>query len=83
MSEACLPILFADDTNIFITGKNIDVMCQQLKDDLEKIQEWLCCNKLSLSVLKTLYMILSPRSKIISDVDIKICNVNISRVNVT
>ena len=83
VSEACLPILFADDTNVFITGRNIDVMCQQLNDDLEKIQEWLCCNKLSLNVLKTHYMIFSPRSKIISDVDIKICNVNISRVYVT
>ena len=71
VSEACLPILFADDTNIFITGKNIDVMCQQLNDDLEKIQEWLCCNKLSFNVLKTHYMIFSPRNKIISDVDIK------------
>ena len=83
VSEACLLILFADDTNIFITSKNIDLMCQQLNDDLEKIQEWLCCNKLSLNVVKTHYMIFSPRNKIISDVDIKICNVNINRVYVT
>ena len=83
VSEACLPILFADDTNILITGINIDVMCQQLNDDLEKIQEWLCCNKLSLNVLKTHYMIFSPGNKIISDVDMKICNVNINRVYVT
>ena len=39
--------------------------------------------KLSLNVLRTHYVIFSPRSKIISDVDIKICNVNISRVYVT
>ena len=58
-------------------------MCQQLNDDLEKIQEWLYCNKLSLNVLETHYMIFSPRRKIISDVDIKICNVNINRVYVT
>ena len=39
MSEACLLILFADDANISTTGRNIDVMCQQLNDDLEKNQE--------------------------------------------
>ena len=83
VSEACLPILFADDTNIFITGRNIDAMCQQLNDDLGKIQEWLCSNKLSLYVLKTHYMIFTPRNKAAHDVSMKICSENISRVYVT
>ena len=83
VSEACLPILFADDTNIFITGRNIDVMCQQLNDDLGKIQEWLCSNKLSLNVLKTHYMIFTPRNQAAHDVSIKICSEHISRVYVT
>ena len=83
VSEACLQILFADDANIFITGRNIDVMCQQLNDDLGKIQEWLCSNKLSLNVLKTHYMIFTPRNKAAHDVSITICSENISRVYVT
>ena len=83
VSEACLPISFADDTNIFITGRNIDVMCQQLNDDLGKIQEWLCSNTLSLNVLKTHYMIFTPRNQAAHDVSIKICSGHISRVYVT
>ena len=31
--QQCLPILFADDNNMFITGRNIDIICQQLTDD--------------------------------------------------
>ena len=64
VSGVCLLILFADDTNVFITGRNIDVMCQQLNGDLEKIQEWLCSNKLSLNVLKTHYMIFHHEIKL-------------------
>ena len=75
--------LFADDTNIFITGWNIDVMCQQLNYDLEKNQDWLCSNKLSFNVLKTHYMIFTPSNKAAHDVSIKICSENISRVYVT
>ena len=48
VSNYCFSILFADDTNVFITGKEIEIVCDRLK----KIREWLCCNKLSLNVLK-------------------------------
>ena len=51
-------VLFAYDINMFITGKYMDVVCRQFDEDLENIQEWLQCNKLSLNVLKTLYMVL-------------------------
>ena len=68
VSNYCFSILFADDTNLFITGKEIEIMCDRLNDDLEKIREWLCCNKLSLNVLKTHYMIFAPRNKIVVDV---------------
>ena len=60
VSSACFPILFADDTNTFISGKDLDEMCVKLNDDLQKVQEWLCCNKLSLNVMKTHYMIFAP-----------------------
>ena len=47
---------------------------------LKKIREWLCCNKLSLNVLKTHYMIFAPRNKIVFDVKIQINCVSIQRV---
>ena len=44
VSESCFSILFADDTNMFIAGKDIQDICHKLNEDLTKIQEWLCCN---------------------------------------
>ena len=66
--EACFSILFADDTNIFITGRNVNEMCNQLNADLFRVQEWLHCNKLSLNVPKTHYMIFTPRNKVVDDI---------------
>ena len=60
VSRHCFSILFADDTNMFISGKHLEVLCSQLNDDLREIQEWLNCNKLSLNVLKTHYMLFTP-----------------------
>ena len=50
VSEYCYSVLFADDTNIFISGENINVLCKKLNEELECIREWLCYNKLSLNV---------------------------------
>ena len=52
VSEFGLPFLFADDTNLFITGNDTAEMCAKL-NDLKRISEWLGCNKLSLNVSKT------------------------------
>ena len=58
-------------------------MCDKINEDLENISEWLCCNKLSLNVLKTHYIVFTPRNKIVNDIDICINGVCIERVNVT
>ena len=83
VSEFCFSVLFADDTNMFITGKDMDVLCQQLNKDLRNVQEWLQCNELSLNVLKPHYMVFTPRNKLINDIDVKIHNVQIQRVYAT
>ena len=59
----CLNIMFADDTNMFVAGNDINAVCSQLNDDLGLVQEWLACNKLSLNVKKTHYMVFTPRNK--------------------
>ena len=68
---------------MFNTGKDIDVLCNQINEDLQAIQEWLNCDKLSLNVLKTHYMIFLPRNKIVNDIEIKIYGTRIQRVYVT
>ena len=80
VSEFFLPLLFVDDTNLFITGNDMEEMCAKLNGDLKNISEWLCCNKLSLNVSKTHYMVFSPRNKIINNIDVSINNTTIERV---
>ena len=83
VSEYCYSVLFADYTNVFISGENINVLCNKLNEELECIFEWLCCNKLSLNVSKTHYMIFTPRNITVHDIDVKIHGVNVERVYAT
>ena len=83
VSEYCFSLLFADDTNMYHTGKDMKKVCDQVNEDLKNVQEWLNCNKLSLNIRKTHYMIFTPRNKIIDDIDVKFCNNVIERVYVT
>ena len=65
-------LLLADDANMFISGKNVEVLPSQMNEDLGEIQEWLNCSKFSLNVLKTHYMIFTPRNKIIEDIGVQL-----------
>jgi len=51
-------ILFADDTNIFISGKSLCDISIVLNNELNKIDLWLKNNKLSLNVTKHDYNII-------------------------
>ena len=48
-------VLFADDTNIFIEGKNSDELVKRVKEGLEGISRWFQCNRLTLNLKKTVY----------------------------
>ena len=78
-----MSILFADDTNMFLTGRDLQTMAKVINEELINVQEWLHCNKLSLNVLKTHYMIFTSRNTCANDVDIRIQNVPIERVYAT
>ena len=54
-------ILFADDSNLFKSGTDINAMERDINDELRNISVWLKVNKLSLNVDKTYYMILSRK----------------------
>jgi hypothetical protein len=67
-------ILFADDTSLIGTLSNFSALkptndieweqlSLQINIELEKIQNWLCLNKLSLNVKKTKFMVFRHRSK--------------------
>jgi len=66
-----LPILFADDTNMFIAGNDIDLMIRTMNIELDNVVKWLHANKLSLNVKKTHYVIFKPgRTHVTPTVDI-------------
>ena len=60
VSNVLFPILFADDTNVFLSGNNADELIKIMNIELIKIVDWLDCNKLSLNVSKIHYF--DPKS---------------------
>ena len=48
-----VPLLYADDTNLFYRGKDIDTLVRGINFELGNISTWLKVNKLSLNVKKT------------------------------
>ena len=61
-------IIFADDTNIFLTDDDIDTLYENLNHELSKLSKWFAINKLSLNLVKTCHMLYSHRNVISSNV---------------
>ena len=53
-------ILFADDTNIFLSGKDIQSMFSTINIELNNVYEWCNANKLTIHPDKTKYMVFHP-----------------------
>ena len=66
------PILFADDSNLFISGNDADLIMETLNTELKEISLWLKANKLSLNIKKTHFMIFSSKNKPHPDMNINI-----------
>ena len=50
-------IHFADDTTVFMSGNNLQNLCEEVSTELCKVWEWLKCNRLSLNANKTSFML--------------------------
>jgi len=55
VSDSIVPVIFADDTNIFMKGKSVQDITRQMNTELCNIVTWLNTNRLSLNVAKTHY----------------------------
>ena len=51
-------ILFADDTNIFVSDKCLDSLINRNNIEITNISKWFKINKLSLNIKNNLYVIL-------------------------
>ena len=82
VSTLLKPILFADDTNLFYSGKDIDELCSVVSMELEKLCIWFKVNKLSLNTSKTNLMVFTNKS---CDDTYSVCmnGLHLSRVCVT
>ena len=57
------PIMYADDTNLFPTHKDISYLFKTTSLQLERINQWFISNKLSLNASKTKYSFFHKPSK--------------------
>ena len=55
--------LFADDANLFLKHKNINILESNLNKELSKVHSWLCANKLSLNINKSNFVLFHPIQK--------------------
>ena len=55
--------MFADDTNLFLSGINVDDLFSDMNCELNKISLWFKANKLLLNFTKTKYSLFHPASK--------------------
>jgi len=73
--------LFADDTNIYYSCKNLDELESKLNHELKMVAEWMKSNRLALSILKTNFIIFhSKKLKPSKLINLKIDGVNIKQV---
>ena len=56
-----MPILFADDTNLFATGYNLNDIVFEINKEIASIYAWVKANKLSLNIDKTHFMLFTPK----------------------
>ena len=74
-------ILFADDTNIFFSHTDQNYLINSINREMNKLSDWFECNKLSLNVKKSSFMIFKPRQKRETlDISVSINNSQIKRV---
>ena len=55
-------ILFADDSNMFLSGKDPNKLIRDMNEEMHKITQWLTVNRLSLNVDKTHFMLFRKKN---------------------
>ena len=79
MSDVLRTIMFVDETNLFLTGKNLDEIQIQFNEKLKTISLWFQVNLLSLNVSKTSCIVFT-NGVVSSNTDLFIIDVKIDSV---
>ena len=72
---------FADDTVLLYSGEGVGDLERNVNDDLHLYTSWLDYNKLKVNIDKTKYMVFKQKNKHIQELNIRIKDTSISRVN--
>ena len=54
--------MFADDTNLMLTDKNLESLQNRVNEEMNKINTWLQCNKLTLNFSKSSFLVIGKKS---------------------
>ena len=71
-SELLFNVLYADDTSIFLSHKDVQTLVQRMNTEMKHISQWLKANKLILNSEKTYYMVFHRGRRKIHN-NIKLC----------
>lgn len=63
VSSYISPILFADDTNLFLSHKHFKTLISEVNSGLLAYSKWFQLNKLSLNLKKSNYIIFAGKKK--------------------
>ena len=80
--EKCLVHLYADDTVIYYSDKDPKVIENFLNSELQKLDNWMCRNKLKINCTKTVSMLLGTKQMLRkhNTLNLRINNDNVSQV---
>ena len=84
--DSSVPALFADDTNLTVSGVTATEIQDNLEIELNKVHMWLLANKLTLNAKKNEFMLIGSRqrlSQITADPILSIGSESIKRVSST
>ena len=81
----CKLILFADDTTLHVSHRNMNYLTHMVQEDMKNLDSWFKANKLSLNTQKSVVMVFLPRTsdKILKQPIIKIDTVSLPVVSQT
>ena len=77
-------ILFADDTTLYYSHKNLNYLKWCIEEDLQSLQDWFNSNKLTLNLSKTVAMLFHRnKTKTAQKINLKVGGVNVPQVSET
>lgn len=74
-------LLFADDTTIFTEDYNLDNLSKTVNTELRKVYKWIQCNKLTLNIQKTHYMLSCSLMTETPSIQIKVNEIKLTQVD--